>query len=255
MKNILKSTNLPWITLACGGVGLLLQLWLLGTADEKGFVASGHISGILLWILTAGVLALLLLLTRDLQEANKFSFNFPASDVGALGSLVGALGLAVSSVAELAQWEDAVATAAAVFGVACAVTLVFLAQCRRKGQRPNSLFHVLICIYMAFRLISLYRRWNSDPQIQDYCFQLLATICLMLAAYYRANFDAGMGNRRSYAFFNLAAVYLCCLSLTSWAQVPFYLGCGAWMVTDMCNLRPLPRGAFRRSNAAPEEQS
>ena len=113
MKNILKSTNLPWITLACGGVGLLLQLWLLGTADEKGFVASGHISGILLWILTAGVLALLLLLTRDLQEANKFSFNFPASDVGALGSLVGALGLAVSSVAELAQWEDAVATAAA----------------------------------------------------------------------------------------------------------------------------------------------
>lgn len=255
MKNIFKSTNLPWIILTCGGVGLLLQLWLLGTADEKGLLASGHISEILLWILTCGVLALLLLLTRDLQEANKYSFNFPASNVGALGCLVGALGLAVSSVAELSQWGDMIAVAAAVCGVASAAALVFLAQCRRKGQRPNSLFHILICIYMAFRLISLYRHWSSDPQLQDYCFQLLATICLMLAAYHRADFDTGTGNRRSYAFFALAAVYLCCLSLTSWAEVPFYLGCGAWMVTDLCSLRPLPRGAFRRPHKAPEEQS
>lgn len=255
MKNILKSTNLPWIIPACGGVGLLLRLWLLGTVDEKGLVASGHVSEILLWVLTAGVLALLLFLTRDLQEAKKYSFNFPASNVGAVGSLVGALGLAVSSVAELGQWDGMIATAAAVFGFVSAAALVFLAQCRRKGQRPNSLFHILICIYMAFRLISLYRHWSSDPQLQDCCFELLATICLMLAAYHRAVFDTGVGNRRGYAFFALAAVYLCCLSLKGWAEVPFYLGCGAWMVTDLCCLRPLPRGTFRRPHAAPEEQS
>ena len=74
MKSILKPQNLPWITSACGGIGLLLRLWLLVSADSSGFLPVWHISEILLWLLTAAVIGLLLYATRNLTQAAKYRF-------------------------------------------------------------------------------------------------------------------------------------------------------------------------------------
>ena len=89
------------------------------------------------------------------------------------------------------------------------------------------------------RLVSHYRHWSTDPQLQDYCFQLLAIVFLMLATYYRAAFDVDMGRRRPLVICHLAAVYFCCLSLIDGSSLCYYLPLIAWIFTDLCNLAPL----------------
>ena len=241
MKNIFSPKNLPWAVPAAGGIGLLLRLWLLNTGvDEKGFLISGHIADILVWALTAIVIVTVLLCTRSLQQAAKYGFNFPVSMTGAIGCLLGAAGIAIASIAELTAYDDVLALACAVIGLLAAVSLGYLGFCRHKGLRPSILCHCVLCIYLMLRLINQYRHWSSDPQLQDYCFQLLATVCLMLAAYHRATFDANLGKRRPHAFYHLCAVYFCCLSLTEVSGIAFYLGTGVWMLTDLCSLAPMP---------------
>lgn len=249
MKSILKPQNLPWITSACGGIGLLLRLWLLVSADSSGFLPVWHISEILLWLLTAAVIGLLLYATRNLTQAAKYRFNFPPSLPGGIGAWLGALGIGGSSLVELLTGSDTLTAVTGVLGLITAAVLVFLGNCRRRGTHPSSVFHTVICVYMLVRLICQYRHWSSDPQLQDYCFQILAIVCLMLAAYHRATFCANFGKRRPYAFFNLAAVYFCCLALPGWENTAFFLGCGIWMFTDTCSLIPMP-GGWRATDAA-----
>ena len=239
MNRIFKEKNLPLIVALAGIIGWGLQLWLLSTADEKGFVTFGHISQILLLLLTVAVLGGILWLTRNLQEAAKYHFNFPPSSLGFGGLLVGALGFFVDSMTRFAQRPEATGMFIALLGLACTLCIVYLAACRRDGLRPNSLFYVFLCFYLALRLIGMYRFWSGDPQVEDYAFPLLATAFLMLTCYYRAMFNAGMGKRRLYMIFNLMTLYFCLLSLTELENVAFYLGCGAWMMMEPCNLTPL----------------
>lgn len=248
MKNILKPAKLPWVALAAGGIGLLLRLWLFSTADGNGLLPVWHISEILLWLLTVGVMALLLYGTKDLTEAAKYRFNFPASIPGGMGAWLAALGIGGTSLIELLTSTDTMTTVTAVLGLVTTLVLFFIGNCRKNGRHPSTLFHTAICVFMMTRLINQYRHWSSDPQLQDYCFQILAIVCLMLCCYHRALFDANIGKRRPYAFFNLAAVYFCCLSLPGWEHTAFFLGCGVWMFTDSCNLTPMPHGG--NSNVA-----
>lgn len=241
MKKLFNPANLPWFVLAAGGAGLLLRIWLLKTGmDEKGFLMPGHPADILVWVLTAAVIAVLLFCTRRLLQAAKYQFNFPQSVSGALGCVSGALGIAITSFAELVAYSDTLTLLTAAMGLVGAAALGYLGYCRQKGMHPNILCHTLISLYLMLRLISQYRHWSSDPQLQDYCFQLLATVCLMLAAYHRATFDANAGKRRPHAIYHLAAVYFCCLSLAGSESIVFYLGAGVWMLTDLCSLTPLP---------------
>ena len=87
MKKYLKPDLLPLLALATGMIGMLLQLWqYVGGTDEKGLILRGHISAILLLILTVIVLALILLGTWNLREGNLYRFNFPASVPGCVGA-------------------------------------------------------------------------------------------------------------------------------------------------------------------------
>lgn len=254
MKNIFKPTKLPLLILCAGGIGLLLRLWLLGTGvDDKGLLVSGHPAEILLWLLTAAVAAMLAYLTKDLVEAGKYRFNFPASDIGGIGTFLAAGGIGITALTELIGKSGTFPVLLGLMGLLMVPVLVFLGYCRRKGIRPAPIFHTLISLYLMVRLIGFYRHWSSDPQLQDYCFRLLATVCLMLAVYQRAAFDAGIGKRRPCAFFSLAAVYFCCLSLTDWGEIPFFLGTGAWMITNLCSLIPMPGRRIFRSRR--EEES
>ena len=249
MKNILKPDKLPWIVLGSGLLGLLLRLHLMGTEDAKGLLASGHPAELILWILTGCVLALLLYGTRNLLEADKYFFNFPASLPGGIGTLLAAMGIAITSLIELYDGADFMGSITAWLGIIAALALILAASCRWKGYHPSRLCYAAVCLYLMVRLIFLYRHWSADPQLQDYCFQILAAVFLMLAAYHRAAFAADAGKRRPYAFFNLASIYFCCLSLTSPEHIPLYLGAGVWMLMDLCSLIPAENGqrtSFRR---------
>ena len=240
MKHSFKPTLLPWLTLAAGGVGLLLRFWLYSTGlDHKGLLVEGHPAALFIWLLTAGVLVGLWLGTQDLVAAPKYQFNFPYSISGTAGCGLAATGLLLISVKELLNNGDALALAAAALGIVAALSLARLALLRLNGQQPNILYHGLLCVYFMVRLVSLYRSWSTDPQMQDYFPQLMATVFLMLSCYYRAAFDVNMGRRRPLVICHLAAVYFCCLSISGRENLIFYLSAGTWIFTDLCSLAPL----------------
>lgn len=242
MNKLLKPSNLPWIILGAGILGAALRALLFATGmDEKRLLISGHGAQLLIWLLTAAVAVLLLMLTWDLKQAAKYSFNFPAFLAGAIGAALACVGIFITAIAELFSSADILSTLNGLLGLACAGALAFLAYCRWKGMHPSALFHIIICIYLMLRLVCQYRLWSADPQIQDYFFSLLATVCSMLASYYCAAFSANTGNRQLHTLFHLAGVYFCLVSVPHCDNPLFYLTMAAWLFTDLCNLTPMPR--------------
>lgn len=240
MKRLLNPKYLPWLTLAAGVLGLLLRIWLYATGtDKSGLLVGGHPADLFIWLLCAGVMVYLWFASKPLVAAPKFEFNYPASLSGAVGCGVGALGIGCNSVTELLHYADNLTLIASILGLLASAALIILALQRYRGVQPNILLHTAVCVYFMVLLVSLYRHWSSDPQLQDYCFQLLATVCLMLSAYYRAAFDVDLGRRRPLVVFHLAAVFFCCLSITDKSIVFFYLPVGIWAFTDLCSLAPL----------------
>lgn len=241
MKKTLKAFVLPVLTFLCGGAGALLQNWYLGTADEKGLLAGGHIAPILLWILTAFTLSVLLLFTRPLQQAPKYSFNFPSSILGGIGAAVAAVGVFITSVDIILTGSDTLLLMTAAVGLTAAASLALSGYGRWQGKPVNILLHSAVCVYFLLLLVCQYRMWSGEPQLQTYVFQLLATVFLMVGAYQRACFDGAMGSRKSYAFFRLAGAYFCFVAIPGSESWFLYAAALLWSVTDLCNLTPMTR--------------
>jgi len=241
MKKFLNAFGLPILTFLCGAAAAGLQHWILSTADEKNLLASGHIAPILLWILSVGLLVALFILTRPLVQAPKYSFNFPPSLLGGCGAVVAAVGVLITAVDMLLGGGDPLNTLTAVFGILCAVCLTLTGYSRWKGKRLNVLLHCVVCVFFLLLLVCQYRQWSSEPQLQTYVFQLLATVFLMVGAYQRACFDGRMGSRKNYAFFRLAGAYFCFAAIPGSAIWFLYLAVMLWSVTDLCNLTPMSR--------------
>lgn len=241
MKQILKHQNLPWLTLFCGGIGLLLRVWLLNTENDKGFIIRGHISEILLTVLSVLFLAVLFLATRGLVQGNKYQFNFPASLSGGIGAAIAAVGIGVVCVTELTLAPGKLELFCWLAGIPAALALLFVAHSRWKGLHPSMLFHTYVCCWLVLVLVCRYRSWSSDPQLEDYCYQLLALVFAMISAYHRATFNANFGKRMPHAFFSLGCVYCCILSIAGPDGSLLYLCLGIWQFTDLCRLTPMPR--------------
>lgn len=234
MKIDLKYNQLPLFALLCGSLGALLRLWLYGTGlDEEGLLTAAHPAGILVLILTALTIVALLWFLRHFSTQGKYSRQFPASVLGSMGSFAGAAGILLAALLELIRRESALSVLTGLLGVAAAVAMVMTGLCRFKGMRPNFLFHTVICLFFVVWLISRYQSWSADPQLHDYCFQLLATVCAMLFGYHRAALDLKSGNRRAMVTVGLLGTYFCCLSVAASDAALFYAAIGAWMVTNL----------------------
>lgn len=234
MKFDLKYNQLPLFTLLCGGIGALLRLWLYGTGlDEEGLLLAGHPAGILVLILSAIAIGLLLWFLRHFSAQGKFPRQFPPSVWGSVGAFVGAAGILITAMLGLVRRESSLSLIVGLLGIAAAAAMAFTALCRLKGLRPNFLFHTVICLFFVLRLISRYQSWSADPQIHDYCFQLLSSVCAMLFAYHRAALDLKSGNRRALVIIGLLGAYFCCLSVVASDSALFYAALGAWMATNL----------------------
>lgn len=237
MKKLFKTTLLPLITLICGLIGFGLRLWLFGTGiDEKGLLVTGHPAGILVWILTAVVIAAVALGTRKLAPISKYSQLFPASIFACIGCVLGAAGILYVNIREYLLVRDVITLVTMILGLLAGVALVLLGVCRCKGKRPAFWLQSIVTVYFMLHLVSQYRLWSAEPQLQVYFFPLLASVFLMLTAYHGAVLDAEKGSRRWYVFSSQCALFFCCLSLqgTSW---PFYLTMALWLATGLCSLK------------------
>lgn len=237
MKNPFQPNRIPLLALAGGVLGFLLRLWLFVTGvDDKGLLRTEHPANSLIFLLTAAVLLGLYLCLRPLTGAPTYKRLFRHSLLSAAGCWVGAAGVLVTIFYELLSVQNSVSVLSFVSGLLATASLVLLGICRLRGARPKVYLHGCVTVYLMIHLISQYRSWSAEPQLQAYGFQLFASVFLMLSAYHRTTLDARCGNRRWYVFFNYGALFFCLLALCG-KQWLFYLAMAIWTATGGCSLK------------------
>ena len=228
MRVCTKPIQLKYTILAAGVLGLVLRTILYATGiDGRGLLEAGHWADIALWILTGGALAVLFFGTRPIASAVSQD-DLPASPLRGIGAFAAAVGIGITTISEFATFSSRLMLISWLLGLCSAVSMALAGVAYLRGRKPHCLLHAVLCVYFALRMLSRYRMWSATPQLQDYCFYLVAYASLMLTAYHRAAFGAGMGSLRSLWFFSLGTVYLCCLSLKGAADYVLLLGCGIW---------------------------
>lgn len=225
------------VTAALGLLGLWLQKSLLEKGlDAEGLLIPGCGWGYGLLAVTLGFLAFALFVTVKLEKGGEFAHSFPKCRIRLALTVAGAGLVLLYGLTQL-RGGDIPMGAAAV--LACA-GMALAAPGRVTGNRPLPLGHILVCVFYIFRLISSFRGWSADPQIQDYVMKLLALVSLMLFALHRASCDAGTMNRRGTAFFGLTSLYFSLTALGTGEMVLLMLGSALWAIGAGVNLEPLP---------------
>lgn len=240
MKLNLKPNHLKYAVLGAGGLALALRTVLYTTGmDHKGLLVPGHWAAVCLWILTALSIFAVFYFTRSVQGPDSFSDAFPTSVPAALGSLAVAAAIVLRTLKQTDA--DTLALITTVLGLVSAAAMVYGCYCRLVGKSGTFLVYVALCLYLASQLVSRYRTWCADPQLQDYFFQIFATIALVLSAYQHAAFAAGKGSHRWLWGLSLATVFLCCAASGRSEESLFFLACGFWAFTGLSVLSQRPR--------------
>ncbi len=214
-----------------GVVGLLLRLWLYGAGvDDKGLLIPSHPANILVFILLAITFAAIILCVTKLPR-KKLQKPFPKSLSGAVGCAVAAAGIVIGSISELTA-GDSVSILSLVLSFIAAACFVLMGLSRTKGQRSSLLFCCAACVYFMVHLVSQYRLWSAEPQLQTYFFPLLSSVLLMLCCYHRCVLDIQGTGLRQYAFFNRAALFCCLVSLNTDNWI-FYFAMACWTAAEL----------------------
>lgn len=231
MNQDIKPATLKIFTLAAALLGLLLRFLLYATAvDYKGLIADGHWATFGLTGLTLLLLAALVLLTRNPTAEMGYEDSFTPSLLRGLGSLAAAGGLLLQSVQRLGMTER-LERIGLIFGITAGIGLIVAGICRFLGKKPPFLCHSVLSIYFALRTVGLYRSWSSDPQLMDYAFYLLALICLMLSAYFLAQFHVEPKSHRPLWISAMAAVFFCLVAVPESGDALFLLTMALWAFT------------------------
>ena len=234
----LKLSHLPFYALGVGIAGLLLQIWLHTTGiDPSGLFQTGHPADVLLYILTAAGLGLVAWGLRPVKGTPAYDRMFRPSIPAAAGSLLAAVGILTLSLSSLPREQSIIGILHDAAGILAALALVYDALCRLSLIPAKLNAYSVVAVYVTLFLVTQYTGWNSEPQLQKYFFQLLASIVLMLAFYFRSCLWAGRDCRRSYAFFHCAALIFTCTALQdeNWL---FYLSMGILLATAQLSMTP-----------------
>ena len=242
MKKPVKADLLKYLIPGAGGLGLVLRILLYATGiDGRSLLVRGHWASAALCVLTLVVLAATFLATRPLGGSVDHRTAYPVSAAAAIGAFAAMIGIGNTTVTEFAEFSSRLHLIMWLLGLLSTVFMGCIGFCRLTGRKPSFLLSAVICLYFALRMISRYQRWSADPQLQDYCFYLMAYVALMLTAYQHAAFDADMGNHRALWFCSLMAVYLCCVSLQESPDTCLLLGCGIWAFSNLTKMTVCPR--------------
>ena len=239
MKTLLKSKNIPVLVLILGGVGCALRWLLYATAvDEKNLIPLGHPLAIALWLVAAAALVLTVMAVKGMNE-EELQEN-PLGNLGFLGCISLAVGMALTVMADgfslsgLEMIRD-------VLGLLGAAAMVVAAVQKKQGHPTFFLLSAVVCVFFAVHMVSCYRGWSSNPQLQDYVFTLFSCISLMLFAYQHAACAADCGSPRLLLAFGLLSVFSCLVCLSGTADTLLYAAGGIWAATNLAApALPLP---------------
>ena len=250
MKRSLINKIIPWLAPALGlpGAAAMWAVYEFGT-DEKGLILPFHISALAVWVITAAMLGSLVYLIRNVEDTSGYRRLFPDSRLAALGTLIAAVSILATVVESLTAMDEPVRMLSGLLKIVAGIALIYLAWCRWKNVRGSFLAWAAATAYMLLRIMFEYRTWSMEPELLQYLFPLLASVCMVLAMYHRMAFAVKMGSRKQYLFFTQFGAFCCLLALPG-TRVPFYLGMAVWAMTDRCSLKAVKAKA---ADAPPEE--
>ena len=249
MKRFINPKNIPLLVLLSSLLAVGLRIWTRGGGpNDAGLFAHKPLAWVLLWLLTAAVIASMVYALRRLKHSGTYRDNYPRSAMAALCAVPAAVSFLVSGYVQLRDsvglglpGMTVVDTVTGILALVAGLCLLLSAVYRFLGKKPFFLINGLICVYLAVRLFNCCRIWSNEPQMGIVVFPFLASMSLMLSAYHRVCFDVDLGKRFISAFWSLLSVYFCVVAMLSFEQPLFYGLCALWQMTDLCSLRPLKR--------------
>lgn len=238
MKKFLKPMYLPYCTLILGALGFLCMYWLHATGvDQRMLLNPFHPGAILTWILSAAMLAIAIVLSRPLTGKLRYDRLFPESMIGAVGTAVSAVGIAITAWGELGMKLDRIITLSGWMGLAGCGCLLYLAWCRYAKIRPQFWARSVVLLYLMLHMLCRYRFWSAEPELLRFFFDLAATVCFLLASYQRLAMEVGLAQRRGYLCLSMLGAFFAMAALPGSSDRVF-LGCmTVWAMTDLCSLR------------------
>lgn len=243
MKKLKKNGWLPLIAVVAGIAALLLRRQLYAVAvDQKGLLMAKHPLEIALWAVVLLSAVLIAVVVRKRDGSGVYEENFSRSGAAEAGHCLMAACLLLTVLSNEFPLSGTIGILWKGLGYLSAPAMVWAGICRRKGKQPFFLIHAAVCLFLLLYVVSRYQSWSGNPQLQDYVFDLLATVALILFSYHCAAFEAGIGKRRSQLITGLLAIVLCGGALA----VPdgyscLYFGGAVWAATNLCALTPPPK--------------
>ena len=223
-----KSTLLPGAAFGCAFLGLItwaLRWRLLTTAvDEKGLLAAGHPLSAACWIITALAALLTVLCFREEPKTVRLAG-------GAVSGVLRALAMIVACV--LFWNSDFLGKTAALAAVVTAA--VSLGSLVIK-KIPAAVLDIPMLVFFLLCLLSRYQAWSAEPEIQRYCFSLLALVFLMMATYQRSAVSLGMAKGRMLLCSGCLGVFFAFAAATDRGFAVLFLVLGAWMLTELASV-------------------
>lgn len=213
-------------TLLFSVAGFFLRLTQLSSEMlPNGFLAEGSWLHIVLLALTAVLLLGLILLLRPLEQRARWCSAFSKAPFANILLLLAALGILVSNLLLIITGNELPASAVSAprmiavlnsarpaFGIIAAACVAAFAIACLLGKKASPLYFMIVSVYLTVRLILHFQRWNTDPSIHTYGYQLLAAICTMLGSFQLAGFSFDKGKRRICLFWCLCAIFFCSIT-------------------------------------------
>lgn len=215
---------------------------VLLTAAAAWFLRRGQLQhgGMLFpWFCAAVVLAYGVFCLR-LRPDPSAEALFEQSPVLLLGAVLAALAVTAGSFSVYMERSSRVDVLLSVGGLVTAACWVYAGLCRFRGRPMPAPVLMIPALFFAVQLICSFRDWSRDPNILDYCFDLLGLISLMCASFHLGGFCFGQGRRRITVFFCLCGIFFGAAALASGRLREVALTGGA-MVWLACSLWPLLR--------------
>lgn len=207
--------------------------------DEKGLLTSGHPLELLLWAVILAGTMLIVLTVRKLDGSNVYEENFRPSLPA--GHFLLAAVIFMMVLRNDFQGSDQLARIQRILGAVIVPGLLWGGICRFRGRKPFFLIHAALCLFLLLYTVSRYQGWSGNPQLQDYIFELLAAVALILFSYHCAAFEAGMGKRRAQLTAGLLAVLLCGAAAPGMEAPGLYAAGLLWAAANLCSLAPPPK--------------
>ena len=231
-----RFSTLPTFLFALGSglIGFGLQLWLQLTGiDADGLLVSGHIATYLLLGLTVCFFIILFYIATGVPKDIQYDRMERGRRFASIGSILGAVG------ALAAVFFGNLPAPLPLLGILCAGVLLLQAYAQKN---KSGRFWAACGVTFALLLLPLsqYSVWCVETQLQSYAYPLICLLCLLLAAYHRAEGELGVFHSKRMVFFQSAAVYLglvCAPTSLGFLTAGLALWCGF----DLLRLSPVVR--------------